>query len=453
MGAKRGNFKQWLRIAWRNITRQKKRTLLLGGAIGFAVLIITLVNAYTGGLVVAIRENFTQTFGGHIYVAGSVVTDTGREVEIIQDPAVLDEAIDAAGIDVREVNYRSGSLATLIYTSNEVLQIVDGVDFEREERFREVTRLVEGSWEELAQPGSILLPVSLVEQLGITLGEQLILSVNTITGQRNVIDLTLRGITAEVAGLGITSAYVQLADMNRALGLEPGEYQTANLYLNDAGRIDHATEALRAALRERAPVEQPEDEGGEAAPMAMMGRIFGGGGGEEVEETERWQGTRFSLSNLNDTTEQLESVIGTVNTVAFGIFVVLLVITAVGITNSYRMVMIERTQEIGTMRSIGVTQSGIRWIFSLEAILVALLGTAAGLALSGVVIGILSAIQWSAGTALGAFLVQGRLQADLAVGDIVLSVFAILLMTLWAVSSPAKQAARLEPAQALRTTY
>ncbi|MFP4550709.1 MAG: ABC transporter permease [Spirochaetales bacterium] len=453
MSAKQGNRKQWLRVAWRNITRQKKRTLLLGGAIGFAVLIITLVNAYTGGLVVAIRENFTQTFGGHVYVSGSVVSESGREVEIIQEPQVLDEAVDAAGIEVREINYRSGSLATLIYTSNEVLQIVDGVNFEREERFREVTRLVEGSWEELSQPGSILLPVSLAEQLGITLGEQLILSVNTITGQRNVIDLTLRGVAAEVAGLGITSAYVQLADMNRALGLEPGEYQTANLYLNDASQIDRATEAVRAALGERAPVEPPPDEGDGAGPMAMMARIFGGGGGEDIEETDRWQGTRFALSNLNDATEQLESVIGTVNAVAFGIFVVLLVITAVGITNSYRMVMIERTQEIGTMRSIGVTQSGIRWIFSLEAILVALVGTLAGLAFSGVIIGVLSAIQWSAGTALGAFLVQGRLQADLALADITISVVAILLMTLWAVSSPAKQAARLEPAQALRTTY
>lgn len=446
------HLKQWLRVAWRNVARQKKRTALLAGAIAFAVLVITLVNAYTAGLVVAVRENFTQSFGGHVYVSGSVISERGREMNLLRDTALLERAIDEVDIDVATINYRSGALATLIYTTNEAIQVVDGVDFAAEARFRETVRLVGGSWEALAEPGSILLPQSAVDQLGMELGEELLLSLSTVTGQRNVVELTLRGISSEVAGLGITSAYVRLADMNAALGLAPGEYQTANLYLEDPAGIDAATVALERELARTASVDADEAADAETGvPASLFGRLFGGGGAE-VAPDERWEGTRFAVTNLNDATEQLETIVGTMNAVAFGIFVVLLVISGVGITNSYRMVMIERTGEIGTMRSIGVPRRGIRSIFTLEALLVAMIGTAAGVLIALLVAGGVGLVEWSAGTALDAFLLKGRLIADVRLTAIARNAAIILLMTVWAVSAPAKAAARLEPAQALRTT-
>jgi putative ABC transport system permease protein len=185
--------------------------------------------------------------------------------------------------------------------------------------------------------------------------------------------------------------------------------------------------------------------------MQMMRQITGVGGRSDTTQT--WTGTRFTVSNINDTTDQLETVIGTLNVVAFVIFLVLLVITAVGVTNSYRMVMMERTQEIGTMRAIGVKQRGIRWVFTLEALFVALIGTVGGLALSGMVTTVVGFIEWSASTALNAFLVRGHLRASISIFAIVRNVVAILIMAVWAVSAPAKSAARLEPAHALRTTY
>ena len=455
MGLRNTNLKQWSRIAWRNITRQRKRTFLLAGAIAFAVFVITVVNGYTGGLVDAVRENFTQTFGGHIYISGSVLSPSGRQVDVLRDTDILVDAISAADLDVEEINYRSRTLANLIYTTSEALQIVDGVDFAAEAQFRETIRLVEGSWEAMAEPGSILLPAPVVEQLDVTLGEQILLSVTTITGQRNVIELTLAGIAAEVAGLGISSAYVQLADLNAAIGLAPGEYQTANLRLYDPDETDAATDRLVRELSIMASVYDPfAAEEGRAAdmPMRMMRQITGAGG-RRADESETWTGTRFEVSNINDTTDQLETVIGTLNIVAFVIFLVLLVITAVGITNSYRMVMMERTQEIGTMRAIGVKQVGIRWVFTLEALIVALIGTIGGLALSGIVTTAVGLIEWSASTALNAFLVRGHLQASISFFAIVRNVAAILIMTVWAVNAPAKAASRLGPAHALRTTY
>ena len=47
-----------VRIAFRNLNRQKKRSFLLGGAIAFGILIVTLVNMFTGGLMENVQDNF-----------------------------------------------------------------------------------------------------------------------------------------------------------------------------------------------------------------------------------------------------------------------------------------------------------------------------------------------------------------------------------------------------------
>ena len=45
-----------VRIAFRNTRRQARRSVLLGGAIAFGVMIITLVNAFTQGAVGNVEE-------------------------------------------------------------------------------------------------------------------------------------------------------------------------------------------------------------------------------------------------------------------------------------------------------------------------------------------------------------------------------------------------------------
>ena len=76
---------QSAKIAFRNVTRQKKRMVLLGGAIAFGVLIIILIGSFTSGVLENVRENFTGIFGGHIYVSGEELSSTERILSRIGD--------------------------------------------------------------------------------------------------------------------------------------------------------------------------------------------------------------------------------------------------------------------------------------------------------------------------------------------------------------------------------
>ena len=82
-----------LKVASRNIFRQKKRTFLLAGAIAFGMLVITLINAFTGGLVENIRENIADIFGGHVFITGTEYPEGGQIVRRMKPDDRLDELL------------------------------------------------------------------------------------------------------------------------------------------------------------------------------------------------------------------------------------------------------------------------------------------------------------------------------------------------------------------------
>ena len=130
-----------------------------------------------------------------------------------------------------------------------------------------------------------------------------------------------------------------------------------------------------------------------------------------------------------------------------------MIITMVGLINTFRMVLIERTKEIGTMRAIGMHRGSVRSIFLLEALYLSLFGAAAGILLSFTTTIITGLIRFTSDSALGLFLHNGRLQFITSPGSVIRVVIMLAVMTLLAVYLPARKAAKLRVVDALRAQY
>ena len=83
---------QSLRIAYRNVLRGGRRSVLLGGAIAFGFFIFALLNGFTGGMVDTVSQNLSSSLGGHLYVSGSEVSEGGSEVSVVRDTAARAKA-------------------------------------------------------------------------------------------------------------------------------------------------------------------------------------------------------------------------------------------------------------------------------------------------------------------------------------------------------------------------
>lgn len=64
------------------------------------------------------------------------------------------------------------------------------------------------------------------------------------------------------------------------------------------------------------------------------------------------------------------------------IFAIVVVIVLMSIVNTMSMAVMERTREIGTLRSLGMRRRDIVWLFSIEGVLLVMLGVVAGLLLA-----------------------------------------------------------------------
>jgi putative ABC transport system permease protein len=125
----------------------------------------------------------------------------------------------------------------------------------------------------------------------------------------------------------------------------------------------------------------------------------------------------------------------------------------VGILNTFRIIMYERTREIGTMRALGMQRKGVRKLFLMEAFFLSLGGTIAGFIFAGIVMTILSLINFGMDSPMFLLLNNGHLSFSLAPLQIMRNILLVSGLTLLAAFFPARKAAKLKPSDSLRAAY
>lgn len=90
----------------------------------------------------------------------------------------------------------------------------------------------------------------------------------------------------------------------------------------------------------------------------------------------------FLVSSLSDTIDQANKIFGIIQIVLFSFGFVALFVSAIGMFNTMTIALLEKTNEIGIMRSIGVTSTDLKKIFLLEAGIMGLFGGLSGAVIS-----------------------------------------------------------------------
>ena len=139
---------------------------------------------------------------------------------------------------------------------------------------------------------------------------------------------------------------------------------------------------------------------------------------------------------------QINNVLGAVQAVFAGIATISLLVGAIGIMNSMFTSVLERTREIGVMKSVGARNADIAAIFLAEAGMMGLLGGAIGIALG-------TALAFAAGRAATAF---GFPLLSIQIDPMIVAVSLVFSFAIGAASGllPALQASKLKPVDAIR---
>ncbi len=165
----------------------------------------------------------------------------------------------------------------------------------------------------------------------------------------------------------------------------------------------------------------------------------------------KWKGTVVDVSTIYETASDILKLEGVLKLITFSAVLVLFFIIVLGVVNTLRMTIRERTREIGTIRAIGMQKNDVRNLFILETFFLTLFASAAGTLAGFAGIGILSGITMNLqDNPLGMLLVNGHLYFLPTVSGIAENVLLIVAIAVVTAYFPARRAAKMSPAGALR---
>lgn len=431
-----------IKLALRNLSRQKKRTFLLGGAIAFGLMIVTVINGFVGAFVSNISENFANLAAGHVFIQGVEKSASGKEFDIIRDDSVLLAAAKETGIPAKYITKRSSFQGTLVFAGKSAQLTIDGVDFANETFLPDRLIFKSGDMKGMAGKAGLIISEPTAKRLDVQVGDRVLVQMKTYTGQNNVGEFAIAGITIDPGILGSMAGYANKPYVNELLNLGSEDYQSLGFYLPSLKGMDKYGADLYENLRKKTQVfERVKPEQGQNFVRQMMNQ----------SKKETWTGIKYRVVTLNDMLSQVQQIVNVLNSASLVILIVLFLIIMVGIMNTFRIIMYERIREIGTMRSIGMQRDEVRSLFLYEAIFLAIGGVLAGIVVALLIMGAVSIINFGSNSPLFIILKNGHMTFSVQFGRTLADVLIVAALTIAAAFFPARSAARLDPAEALRT--
>ncbi len=332
-------------IAFRNIRRNTRRSILSLSAIAIASLTFVFLFSLLGGMKADLAENLHTYYTGEVRIRNSEYSKydylNPLHLNVSSPEEVIELVENNAAVDLVSPRVQFG---TGIYREGNTFPAIGmGVDFTRERKYQDLERnLVEGTVPSNGR-NEALIAKGLSEEIGIGVGDKMTLLTKTMRGGTNAITLTVTGIVSfPVAGL------------NGRLFLAPLDRMQYFLRMNEG-----ATEILLKLA--------PEEESAETAERLTA--VFKRAGREElIAESWRNMSETYSAIQIGDTVYTI---------MAFLFFI----LGSTVIINTTMMVVYERTKEIGTISAMGMTGPEIVKLFFLEAFFISVIGSALGVIL------------------------------------------------------------------------
>ena len=163
-----------IRLAWRNIWRNKRRTLITAAAVAFAVFMASVMRSFQKGAWDKIVDSTVNLYYGFAQVHGEGYWDEqtlDNAIEYNEDLKSLEQDIP----DVKGVVPRIESFALASQGNLTTGVLVIGIDPKKEDKMTGIkSRIIEGSYLEDADKAAFLAS-GVAEKLGLSLGDTLVL--------------------------------------------------------------------------------------------------------------------------------------------------------------------------------------------------------------------------------------------------------------------------------------
>ncbi|MBU0680984.1 MAG: FtsX-like permease family protein [Proteobacteria bacterium] len=407
------------KLAFRNLLRYKRRTLLTSMLITLGVVSVLLFIAVSGSFKALMIGQITDSMLGHLQVhkkgylasVDSLPLNrnlTGKQIDKVRQMLDGNAAVEAYSMRIK--------LGAMFSNFNETTNIrLNAVTPEAEMATAPLLtdRILEGDKDGLIKPGEILIPELIAKGMQVKVGDAIVLVANNKDGSVNGQNFVVRGILEGISGPGGRDGMIHIDDAKSLLRLEEAEISEIAIRLKN---IDDLPKVFAGLKQELESIKNKMDQ--------------------PVFEVHTWESISpfFNIAKMIDL-------------MTLFIKIMLVAIVLVSIMNVMIMAVFERINEIGTIAAIGTSPGKIMGLFVVEGFLMGILGTAIGTVISLVSIYAMniSQIRFDFGRQTGLLL-----SPTIGTKDVVSIVLIVIGIAVLASLQPAWKAARMDPITALR---
>jgi len=402
----------WVKIAIRNIIKNKRRSLytIIAIALGFAA--VNIFGGYTEYMFTSLKNAFIYNYAnGHLNIFKKGYLEEGKldptrflikdkELEAIKEICKGDPRILLATPKLEVTGLVSNGKVSTIFFAN--ARVPSDTEFIRAKSSGMLAKLklFDGKKLEDEVPSAVGFSSGLARKLAMRIGDTGNLMAPTVEGMINAVDIDLyQTFESPMAELND-----KLIDMNLKLA--------QNLY--DTTSVGSITVLLS------------ETDLTNKARAYLLGEFNRTGLEMEVKTWEEMSPFYVKVRDMFDV-------------IFIFVFVIVFVIVVMSVVNTVSMSILERTREIGTLRALGLKRAGVVNLFVIESLLMSVAGSLLGLVMTLIVWYAIKVTEptWvppqiTRAVPLEVFLVPGYLAG---------SFFSLIVLSALAAVAPARRAA------------
>ncbi len=399
-------------LAWRNIWRNKKRSLIIMAAIAVGLLCGLFASSVMFGMGDSVINSTINRDLGHIQIHSAKFEDDKLITDTIPDADQLFNSIkslkNVVGISPRIVIEGMGSSAT---TSNG-LRIV-GINPDEEKSITSIHKqIIEGKYFQENGKNQIVVGQKLAENLGIRLKSKIVLSFQDLDGSIIYGAFRIVGIfKTESSAFDKSNVFIRQNDILSLINSKP-IYHEIVIRLNSVQNVDSVYKKLKT----------------EYAGFSVK-----------------------SWKQLAPELKLMDEMMGFQLNIFLGIILFALLF---GITNTMLMSVMERVREFGVLMAIGMKRRRVFSMIIIETVSLSIVAAIIGMLLAALLISYFGkhGINLSAfAEGMSAWSISPILQPALPINFYISITVMVLITAILSAIYPAIKAIKLIPAQAIRT--
>ena len=403
-------------MAWRNIWRNPRRTILTVCAITFATVLLVFMLSFQFGSYETMINTSVKISTGHLQVQAERYQEKKSIRFVIPEPQAIAGIVDQIP-EVAAYTFRGQAFSLISSKDRTYGVVVTGIDPQKEGNVSRMKKLIHtGNFLAAEDANQALVGKLLAKNLRVTVGDEL-----TLLGQGR--DGSIGATVVQVKG--IFGSGIDEFDRS-AIQIPLTTFQ-------DIFSMDKTVHEVVIIGKSLSDVSRIKAQLNDALLVLNRGKPL-----KTLDWQELMPGLRQAI--------EMDLVSGLI------FYGLLIIVVAFSILNTFLMAIFERTKEFGVMMAMGTTPRRLTKILLIESMSMTLIGIILGICAG---IGItyyyqIYGIDFSGGSELlSHFGITGRMYPKLSLLSVSIGPFMVLFFTFFAALYPALKVRRLRPVEAM----